>query len=115
MRVESTNLASTTACHKAFMSANPSKFKGKERLDRAEEWLRDVEKTFGIIKLPKRVKVKFGTYIFVGDAEAWWHTLLEIKYSVEELDWDESKNEFNQTYISSVARERKVGKFLDLI
>lgn len=57
---------STNIYHKAFFSVNPTKFQGKDGLDKAKKWLKEIEKAFDIIELPKRLKMKFGTYMIVG-------------------------------------------------
>lgn len=46
-------------------------------------------KAFNIVEVPKRLKVRFGMYMLIEDAEAWWSTLLQIKYGGEEPMWDE--------------------------
>lgn len=58
----------TTAYHKAFMSARPSNFNGKEGPKRVEEWLKEVEMVFNIAEVPKRLKVRFSMYILMEDA-----------------------------------------------
>lgn len=63
--VEPVDSTPTTAYHKTFMSAKPPNFNGKEGLDKAKEWLREIENAFSIIKVSERLKVRFGTYIFI--------------------------------------------------
>lgn len=63
------DLTPTTAYHKAFMSAKSTNFYSKEGQDKVEQWLRKIEKAFGIIKVPEILKVRFGTYMLIEDAE----------------------------------------------
>lgn len=58
----------TIVSHKAFMK--PPNFSGKEGPDLAEEWLREIKKAFNIIEVLDRLRVRFGTYMLIEDAEA---------------------------------------------
>lgn len=65
------------------MGENPPRFIVREKANNAKELIHEIEKEFDIIKLPKRLKVKFGSYILVGNAESWWCTLFEVYYGEE--------------------------------
>lgn len=114
--VEPVDPTPTSTYHKVFMNAKPPNFCCKEGPDRAraEEWLREIEKAFSIVKVPERLKVTFGTYMLVEDAEAWWSTLFEIKYRGEEPTWEQLTEQFKQAYVSRVVREKRVREFLEL-
>lgn len=101
--VELDDVTPIVTYHKAFMSIKPSNFTSKEGLDRAKDWLKEVEKAFGIMEVPKRLKVRLETYMLIKDVKDWWTTLLEVRYSGEEL-----------AYVSQVAREKRIREFLDL-
>lgn len=100
--------------HKSFMSTKPPQFMGREGPDKAKEWLEKVEKALYIMEIPVRLWVRFSTYILVGDAKAWWKTLLEVKYGREEPVWEEFVDQFRQTYIPKVVKER-MHEFLELV
>lgn len=56
---------------KLFMGENPPKFNGREREDKVESWLIEIEKAFYVTKLLERLKVRLGTYMLVKDVESW--------------------------------------------
>lgn len=47
----------TTAYHKIFMSTKPPNFSSREGSDRADKWLKEIEKAFNIVEVPNRLKV----------------------------------------------------------
>ncbi|CAN6453987.1 unnamed protein product [Victoria cruziana] len=104
----------TTGQHNTFMSAKPRRFTSKGRADRAEEWLDEVENVFDIMDTPAWHWVHFGTFLLVKDAKAWWKYLLDIIFEGQQLTWEEFSTEFRETYVSQVARERRVREFLEL-
>lgn len=53
---EPTDTTPTAAYHKAFMSAKPLNFKGTEGSNKAEKWIREIEKSFNVIEVPERLK-----------------------------------------------------------
>jgi len=52
-----------------FQWNNPSAFNGGYNLDGAKNWIREIEKIFGVIGCSKGQKVAFSTYILVEEAE----------------------------------------------
>ncbi|CAN6453895.1 unnamed protein product [Victoria cruziana] len=111
---EITAVTPTALQHKAFMGAKPPRFSGREGPDRAEEWLEEVEKTFDITDTPAQLWVRFGTFLLIDDAKAWWRTQRDIRYRDQQPTWDEFATQFRETYIPQVAREQRVREFLEL-
>ncbi|CAN6445433.1 unnamed protein product [Victoria cruziana] len=109
--IEGTSAASH---HKAFMSTKPPQFSGREDPEKAEEWVEEIETALRIVETPDRLWVRFGTYMLIADAKAWWKTLLQIRYAGNEPTWDEFVEQFRETYIPPVAREKKVREFVEL-
>ncbi|CAN6476465.1 unnamed protein product [Victoria cruziana] len=96
------------------MSTKPPRFTEKEQPDKAEEWLEEVEKAFGIMEIHVHLWVRFGTFLLVEDAKAWWRSLLEIRYGRQELAWEEFSVQFRETYVPHVTKECKMREFLEL-
>lgn len=95
------------------MGENLPNFNGREGDDEAELWLTQIEKIFNVIEFPERLKVRYGIYVLVDDVESRWHTQLAIKYDNIHPNWNGFGKLFKNTYIPSMARERKM-EFLEL-
>lgn len=61
--------------------------------------------TFNIIEVPERLKVSFRTNMLIENAEAWWSTLLEVKYRGDEPRWEEFAKQFRQAYLEWLERK----------
>ncbi|CAN6483532.1 unnamed protein product [Victoria cruziana] len=111
---EPAGITPTAAQYKAFMSTKPPRFTSREGADKAEEWLEEIEKAFDIMDTPVRHWVRFGTFLLVEDAKAWWKTVLDIRFGGQQPTWEEFAAQFRETYVPQVARERRVREFLEL-
>ena len=54
-----------------FRKANPPGFRGAFDLDKADEWVKAVEKVFSVLYCTEHQKVTFATYMLEADAEFW--------------------------------------------
>ena len=52
-----------------FRKANPPSFRGAFDLDKADEWVKAIEKVFSVLDCIDRQKVAFATYMLEADAE----------------------------------------------
>ncbi len=58
-----------------FQGLRPPQFDGRGGPEKAEEWLRFIEKTFERMHLTSTKKVSLATYNLVGSAEMWWRSV----------------------------------------
>lgn len=86
------------------MGANPLRSQGKKGQDIADEWQREIEKAVSIIKLPERLKIKFGIYMLVDDGVLVEY-LTRDQVEGEEPNWDEFETQLKQAYIGPISRE----------
>ena len=64
-----------------FQKANPLNFRGAFDPDKAEEWIKAMEKVFSILTRTDYQKVAFTTYMLEADAKFWWNS---VKMLLEE-------------------------------
>ena len=55
-----------------FRKANPPSFRGTYNPDRADEWIKAIEKIFTVLACTEEQKVAFATYMLEADAEFSW-------------------------------------------
>ena len=56
---------------KAFQSIRPPEFKGTADPVEARAWLKEMEKSFGILDVAEEQKTVFATYMLKGEANLW--------------------------------------------
>ena len=61
-----------------FRKANPPSFKGAFDLDKAEEWVKAMERVFSVLARTDHQKVAFATYVLEVDAEFWWNGMKRL-------------------------------------
>ena len=54
-----------------FRKANPPSFRGAYNPDRADEWIKAIQKIFMVLAYTKEQKVVFPTYMLKANAEFW--------------------------------------------
>ena len=55
-----------------FRKAKLPNFRGVFNPDKADEWVKAMEKVFSVVDCTDRQKVAFATYILEANAEFWW-------------------------------------------
>ena len=58
-----------------FKKANPPSFQGAYDPDKADEWIKAMEKVFSILDCSDHQKVTFAIYMLEADAEFWWNNV----------------------------------------
>ena len=61
-----------------FWKANPPSFRGAFDSNKAEEWVKAMEKVFSILACTNHQKVAFATYMFEADAKFWWNSVKRL-------------------------------------
>ena len=56
-----------------FKKANPPSFKGTSDPDKADEWVKAMEKIFSVLICTNHQQVAFATYMLEADIEFWWN------------------------------------------
>ena len=78
-----------------FRKANPPNFRGAFNPDKADEWVKAMEKVFSFLDCTDRQKVTFATYMLEADAEFWWNGVRRLlEGSQIEITWDIFRDAF---------------------
>nr|XP_004515606.1 uncharacterized protein LOC101495319 [Cicer arietinum] len=98
-----------------FRRHDPPKFHGDVDLEKADKWLREVEKIFEVIRFPPEVKVNYATYLLLSDAEYWWRsTKLMMEAAQVEINWESFQMKFLDKYFPVSARTKLGDDFLKI-
>ncbi|XP_050889202.1 uncharacterized protein LOC127094404 [Lathyrus oleraceus] len=60
-----------------FQRNNPPTFEGAHEPDKAQEWLKAIEKIFRVMNCSDAQKVQFGTHMLEKEAEDWWRNIVQ--------------------------------------
>ncbi|XP_031492133.1 uncharacterized protein LOC116258856 [Nymphaea colorata] len=105
----------TVVSFKQFMSMLSSIFTEDSSLDKAEEWIGEIEHIFELLKMPEGDKVNYGSYRLKGDAKKWWQSTREILFTDQQsIPWKQFRDSFFSTYFLVHARNKKMQEFLEL-
>ena len=78
-----------------FRKANLPSFRGAFDPDKAEEWVKAMEKVFSILACTDQQKVAFATYMLEADAEFWWNGAKRLlEESQVDMTWEMFKEAF---------------------
>ena len=78
-----------------FRKANPPSFRGAFVLDKAEEWVKAMEKVFSILACTDQQKVAFATYMLEADTKFWWNGAKRLlEESQVDMTWEMFKEAF---------------------
>nr|VVW53221.1 unnamed protein product [Nymphaea colorata] len=105
----------TAVSYQQFMAMQPPIFSGGGSHDKAKEWIEEVERIFGLLKVLEEDKVNYGSYLLKGDAKNWWQSTSEIQFAGQlSISWKQFRDSFFNTYFPMHARDKKMQEFLDL-
>ena len=98
-----------------FRKVNPPSFRGDFEPDKADEWIKAMEKVFSVLDCTNCQKVAFATYMLEADAEFWWSgTWRLMEESQVEITWNAFKYAFYQKYFPASVRNAKELELLQL-
>ncbi|MQL84788.1 hypothetical protein Taro_017287 [Colocasia esculenta] len=103
-----------TSLFKDFRSLDPPRFAGSTDSDEAENWLKDIERIFKMIKCTEEEKVHLTTFQLDRDARAWWETVEATMEDSNQVSWEEFVELFNEQYFSEVFQKKKANEFAGL-
>jgi len=98
-----------------FMRNHPPTFKGRYDPDGAQEWLKEVERIFGVMQCNEAQMVRFGTHMLAEEADDWWvSTRPLLENGAEGVTWVVFRREFLCRYFPDDVRRKKEIEFLEL-
>ncbi|XP_057415007.1 uncharacterized protein LOC130709896 [Lotus japonicus] len=98
-----------------FQRNNPPTFEGAYDPDKAQAWLKAIEKIFRVMNCTDAQKVQFGTHMLEKEAEDWWdNTVQRFEGDGMEITWDLFKGAFLEKYYPEDVRGKKEIEFLEL-
>ncbi|XP_057452620.1 uncharacterized protein LOC130744453 [Lotus japonicus] len=98
-----------------FQRNNPPTFEGAYNLDKAQAWLKAIEKIFRVMNCTDAQKVQFGTHMLEKEVEDWWDsTVQRFEGDGMEITLDLFKGTFLVKYYLEDVRGKKEIEFLEL-
>ena len=98
-----------------FRKANWPSFRGIFDPDKADEWIKAIEKVFSILDCIDRQKVAFATYMLEVDVEFWWNGVKQLLEEFQmEITWNVFRDAFYQKYFPAFVRNAKELEFIQL-
>ncbi|XP_058758173.1 uncharacterized protein LOC131631395 [Vicia villosa] len=98
-----------------FQRNNPPVFEGEHEPDKAQAWLKAIEKIFRVMNCTDAQRVQFGTHMLEKEAEDWWNnTLQRFEEDGIEVTWDLFRDVFLENYFPEDCRGKKEVEFLEL-
>jgi hypothetical protein len=98
-----------------FQRNNPPIFEGEHAPEKAQAWLKAIEKIFRVMNCTDAQKVQFGTHMLEKEAEDWWNnTLQRFEEDNIEVTWTLFRDTFLENYFPEDCRGKKEVEFLEL-
>ena len=94
-----------------FLDMRPPHFKGETDPDKAEGWIRELEKIFRVLHCTPQQRVEFATYMLTDRASRWWEAMMLMNPRWEEMEWDWFLELFNEEYFPQSIRQQRIWKF----
>ncbi|XP_028090828.1 uncharacterized protein LOC114291034 [Camellia sinensis] len=95
-----------------FFRSNPAKLSGGPNLMKANEWLKQIAKSFEILDICEdELQVALATYQLKGEIVQWWKY---VKNHVEHT-WEAFTHTLQEKFLPSTARERLTRQFEELL
>ncbi|KAL8131237.1 hypothetical protein AgCh_007237 [Apium graveolens] len=98
---------------KTFQAINPPKFKGSLEPIEANVWLKEIEKTFALVKVKEEQKVEFASYYLKNEATYWWEMVKTLE-GTDVISWERFKELFLEKYFPQFVQDQMELKFLEL-
>ena len=98
-----------------FRKASPLSFRGAYNLDRADKWIRAIEKIFTVLVCTEEQRLAFATYMLEADAMLWWvGTKRLFEGAQAHMTWDVLKMHFYEKYFLDSVKNAKELEFMSL-
>ncbi|XP_058741266.1 uncharacterized protein LOC131613631 [Vicia villosa] len=98
-----------------FQRNNPPTFEGEHEPDKAQAWLKVIEKIFRVMNCTDAQRVQFGAHMLEKEAEDWWgNTAQRFDEEGIQVTWDHFRDAFLENYFPEDCRGKKEVEFLEL-
>ncbi|RHN74107.1 putative transcription factor interactor and regulator CCHC(Zn) family [Medicago truncatula] len=98
-----------------FFRNHPPAFRGRYDPNGAQNWLKEIERTFRVLQCSEVQKVRFGTHMLAEEADDWWVSLLPVlEHDGAVVTWAVFRREFLNRYFPEDVRGKKEIEFLEL-
>ncbi|KAL8088870.1 hypothetical protein AgCh_038582 [Apium graveolens] len=94
-------------------AVNPPELKGSLDPIEANVWLKEIEKSFALVKVKKEQKMEFTSYYLKNEATYWWETVKTLE-GTDVITWERFKELFLEKYFPQFVQDQMELKFLDL-
>ncbi|XP_052734205.1 uncharacterized protein LOC128196732 [Vigna angularis] len=99
-----------------FLQHHPAKFDGKCSPDKADQWLRDMERVYNAKRCPDENRLSYTEYLLTGGASHWWSSAqMILEGTGTPITWDLFKKKFYKEYFPDTLRYAKEVEFLELV
>jgi len=85
---------------------NPKVYSGSYDPVILKEWIREMEKIFTVVEVPKEKRINIGTYYLTGEADIWWNTMKD-KLVGSEFTWNKFLSELRAKFYPVVVQRQK--------
>ncbi|XP_050889353.1 uncharacterized protein LOC127094576 [Lathyrus oleraceus] len=98
-----------------FQRNNLPTFEGAHEPDKAQEWLKAIEKIFRVMNCSDAQKVQFDTHMLDKEVEDWWRNIIQ-RFDEDgiEVTWALFRDAFLEKYFPEDVRGKKENEFLEL-
>ena len=86
-----------------FLKLKPMKFYGTQDSEKAEAWVKNIQKKLKTLHTPPEYQVNLAVHALEGDADAWWDSISE-RYDVTTMTWEEFVQHFYARYFPEAMR-----------
>ena len=97
-----------------FINLRPPAFKGESDPDKAEHWIREMEKIFDVFHCTPRQMVELAAYMLKERAGRWWDSVKIANPDWRNMVWEDFIQRFNEEYFPCSIRQQKVLEFDNL-
>ncbi|KAL2334875.1 hypothetical protein Fmac_016088 [Flemingia macrophylla] len=98
-----------------FRRNKPTQFNGEYGPEKAELWIREIEKIFYAMNCTDKQKITYSVFMLVGEAENWWdNTKRLLEGQGVMITWDIFRTKFLEKYFPNDVRREKEIEFMQL-
>ena len=98
-----------------FRRNKPPQFSGGYNPEKAELWIREIEKIFRVMNCTEKQKVNYAVFMLIGEAEYWWeNTRKLLENGGININWEVFKTKFLKKYFPNDVRRTKEIEFMQL-
>ncbi|XP_047953094.1 uncharacterized protein LOC125198889 [Salvia hispanica] len=101
---------------KLFLEQKPPMFDGLGEPDKAESWIRAIERIFSILGCNDRERMSCVTHQLTDAADFWWDTRVKTlrREQVKAMTWEAFKAKLYNKYVPKSYRKAKASEFFNL-